>query len=293
MATEIRRGVLLALAAAAAFGVTTPIVQRASDGAGPFATAAVLYAGAASASLLPWQRQDGPRLEARHLPRVASIAALGAFVAPAALVAGLARTSGTTASLLLNLEGVFTVVLGVLLHAERVVPRVWAAAFAIASGGAIVGLDRTAAGTAGTWLGPALVVVATLGWALDNALSRPLADLWTRDVVAAKGALGAVASATVALAIGEGWPAPAGAAVVLACGAVGYGGSLRLYLRAQRALGAARTGSVFGAAPFVGAALAVALGEPTGLFTVLGGVAMLLGLYLHLTEEPEVVSPAP
>ena len=46
-----------------------------------------------------------------------------------------------------------------------------------------------------------------------------------------------------------------------AIGASGYGLSLRLYLLAQRAFGAARTGSVFAFAPFIGAALAIALGD--------------------------------
>jgi hypothetical protein len=40
---------------------------------------------------------------------------------------------------------------------------------------------------------------------------------------------------------------------LLAVGAIGYGLSLRFYLLVQRAFGAARTGSVFAFAPFIGA----------------------------------------
>ena len=40
-------GVMLAVLAAIAFGVTTPIVAWAGRGVGPLATAALLYAGAA------------------------------------------------------------------------------------------------------------------------------------------------------------------------------------------------------------------------------------------------------
>jgi drug/metabolite transporter (DMT)-like permease len=39
----IARGVLLALAAALAFGLSTPFVQLAGRGVGPFTTAALLY----------------------------------------------------------------------------------------------------------------------------------------------------------------------------------------------------------------------------------------------------------
>jgi len=71
-----------------------------------------------------------------------------------------------------------------------------------------------------------------------------------------------------------------------AVGATGYGLSLRCYLLAQRAFGAARTGSVFAFAPFIGAALAVALGDRAGgVFMLAGGAAMLAGIVLHLTES--------
>ena len=40
------RGGLLALLAATLFGISTPLVQRAGAGLGPFTTAALLYAGA-------------------------------------------------------------------------------------------------------------------------------------------------------------------------------------------------------------------------------------------------------
>ena len=46
------RGGLLALAAAALFGFSTPLLQRFGAGLGPFATASLLYLGAALAGLL-------------------------------------------------------------------------------------------------------------------------------------------------------------------------------------------------------------------------------------------------
>ena len=69
-------------------------------------------------------------------------------------------------------------------------------------------------------------------------------------------------------------------------GATGYGLSLRFYLLAQRAFGAARTGSVFAFAPFIGAAFAVLLGErPAGWMMALGSGLMLAGVLLHLAES--------
>jgi hypothetical protein len=74
---------------------------------------------------------------------------------------------------------------------------------------------------------------------------------------------------------------------LLAVGATGYGLSLRFYLLAQRAFGAARTGSVFAFAPFVGALFAFLLGERSGSAWMLAGaLLMVLGIVLHLAESP-------
>jgi drug/metabolite transporter (DMT)-like permease len=278
----IRRGVLLALAAAVAFGLSTPFVQLAGRGVGAFSTAALLYAGAAGLAALLGGARPIPRSSWRTL---ALVAFFGAFVAPALLAAGLARASGTAASLLLNLEAVFTVVLGALVHREAVARRVWLAVGVIAGGGALLVLDRAEDGLR-LDVGLLLVAGATLGWALDNTLSRALSDFDPARVVAGKGTLGALVSVAVAIALREPVPSLTSGLGLLACGALGYGASLRLYLLAQRTLGSARTGSVFAVGPFVGALAAAALGQPLGGgLTALGGVAIALGVCLHLTEE--------
>jgi hypothetical protein len=81
-------------------------------------------------------------------------------------------------------------------------------------------------------------------------------------------------------------PAIGRALVLLACGATGYGLSLRLYLLAQRRIGAARTASIFALAPFVGAALAWVLGaRSAGALTAVSAGLFGIGVFLHLTER--------
>ena len=72
----MKRGVLLAIAAAVAFGVTTPIVAWASRGT--FATAALLYGGAALAALLLRPFSKGEPLRRSDAPRVVLVAVVGA-----------------------------------------------------------------------------------------------------------------------------------------------------------------------------------------------------------------------
>ncbi len=279
----ITRGVLLALAAAALFGLTTPLIQRFGEGAGPFAIAALLYGGAAGLAAISGRSSAETPLSRVHLPRLAGVALFGALVAPVLLALGLRATSGTSASLLLNLEAVFTVALGAAVHREPVGRQVIAAVGVIALGGAVVSF-APADGTT-TLFGSLLIAGATLSWALDNTLSRPLSELDPGQVVAGKGLIGAGLSLVGALLLDQSFPALYPAMGLMICGALGYGGSLRLYLRAQRILGAARTGSVFAIAPFLGALLAILLGEPIGgVATLVGGLLMAFGVYLHLTE---------
>jgi len=280
------RGGLLALLAAALFGVSTPLIQLLGAGVGAFTTAALLYAGAALVGAL--SRRPG-HLEARlarsDLPRLLGVAAFGAMLGPVALAWGLQHTGATSASLMLTLEALFTAVLAWLLYREAMDRRVQAAMALLIAGAAILVLDAARSGGAELW-GLIAVLVATAAWGVDNALSRALAERDPGQVVMAKSALGATATAMFALAPGEPLPTAAAAAGLFAVGATGYGLSLRLYLLAQRAFGAARTGSVFAFAPFIGAAVAVALGDrSTGWLLAVGAALMLLGVLLHLTES--------
>lgn len=282
--TPIARSSLIAVTAGALFGATAPGVAFFGRGAGPSATATLLYAGAALGALAVRAAAREAAVPRRQMPRLVLVAALGAALAPTCLAFGLQTTGPLAASLLLNLEAIFTVVLAWVVFREHVGTRVVSAAGAMLVGGALLALRGH--DTRGDALGVLAVTVATLAWALDNTLTRPLADLDPRAVVRWKASLGAVMSLGVALFGGQAWPRPLAAAGLVACGAVGYGASLRLYLRAQRALGAARTGSLFAVGPFVGAALSFVLGDRAGAPLVLGAsVCFVVAVYLHLTER--------
>lgn len=282
------RGGFFAVLAATLFGISTPLVQLAGEGVGPFTTAALLYAGAALLGAFtrkPSEREA--RVRRADVPRLLAMAGFGAVLGPVALAWGLQHTSGTGASLMLALEAVFTAVLARWLYHEAMDRRVWTAMLLLLAGGVLLVLDRGAAGDT-QLLGLLAVLLATAAWGIDNTLSRGVAERDPAQVVLFKAALGAPAALLLALAWREAWPAPGQAAALLAIGATGYGLSLRLYLLAQRAFGAARTGSVFAFAPFIGASLAIALGERGfGWGMGAGGLLMLAGVVVHLYERHE------
>lgn len=283
---------MLGVLAAVSFGLTAPLVARAADDTGPFATAATLYFGAALIAL--GSRRRSPLATIREMPArtLVPMVLAGAVIAPAAFAWGLHRTGGTTGSLLLNLEAGFTVLFAMGMLGEKVSARASAALFLIACGGVLIGLDAARDAAAIDVLGVLSVVLATASWALDNVLARRLSLQHPMDVVVAKGLLGSLVSLGIALGRGEAWPQLSDAAILLLCGALGYGASLRLYLAAQAHIGAARTGSVFAVAPFVGAGLAWALGDRgAGVLTLSAAGLFVLGIALHASEgsEPDQV----
>ncbi|HEY2900026.1 MAG TPA: DMT family transporter [Polyangia bacterium] len=283
---------MLAFVAAGLFGVTAPLLQKASAGVSPLFSGSLLYLGAAlGAGLRVVPRSGGQNrgsaralLTRAFLLRLSIVALVGAALAPVLLVRGLGRTDAATASLLLALEAPFTLLLAWLFLREHIGRRVLFAALAIFAGGAALVVGSLRAGAAVGSAG--LVAAAAFAWALDNLLSRALADHDPVLVVVGKGIMGGAVSGVVALIAGQTPPSPRAALALLLLGAVSFGISLQFYLRAQQLVGVGRTASVFGVSPFIGVVAAVALGAPwPGVQLPIAAGLIGLGLWLHLSER--------
>jgi drug/metabolite transporter (DMT)-like permease len=197
----------------------------------------------------------------------------------------LARTDAASASLLLNLEVVFTAVMAWVVFRENVDRRVLAGMAAIVAGG--VALAWQTPGVRGT-AGPLLITLACLAWALDNNLTRRVSGGDAAVLAALKGLVAGAANLSLALAFGARLPAPGALAAAGLVGLFGYGVSLVLFIMALRDLGTARTGAYFSIAPFFGTALALLIfGErPEPAFWLAAGL-MAIGVWLHVTERHE------
>jgi drug/metabolite transporter (DMT)-like permease len=279
------KGGLLALLASVFFGLSTPMVQSLGKGLGSFTTAALLYGGAALVAWLlrrPVSQEAGVRKS--DATRLLLMAMAGAVIGPVALAWGLQNTSGSSASLMLTLEAVVTAVLAWRWYGESMDKRVIAALLLLLAGGLVLVLEQGAVGQVQLF-GLLAVLLATVAWGVDSTLSRGVADRDPGQVVLVKSALGVLCTGVLARLFDEPIPSAVSAIGLMAVGATGYGLSLRFYLLAQRTFGAARTGSVFAFAPFIGAIGAFALGDRSGsAWMVFAGVLMLLGVLLHLLE---------
>jgi drug/metabolite transporter (DMT)-like permease len=284
-----RHGIAAALAAAALFGVTTPLAKPLVAATGPLMLAALLYLGAgaglALASLRRARDATPPEAALRRgdAPLLVAIVAAGGIAAPVLMLLGLARVSAVVASLLLNLEAPLTMLLAVALFGEHLGGRAAAGAALVAGGAAVLAWAPGALGA--RWPGVVALVLACAGWALDNNLTQRLS---LRDPVAIARTKGLAAGGVllaVALALGRELPSARTVLAALVLGAVGYGVSVALAVRAMRQLGAAREAAYFATAPFVGAVAAVPLlGTPLGLRELAAGGTMALGIALLLAE---------
>lgn len=284
-------GVPLALASAILFGVSTPIAKVLLGDVQLVVLAGLLYLGSGIGlwllrSVARLRRAaNEPGLQRRDVPLLALIVALGGMAGPLLLMSGLAATPASTASLLLNLEGVLTLGIAWIVFRENVDLRIGVGAVAILGAAAL--LSWSGERGAVTWRSLA-IAGACLAWAIDNNLTRKLSGGDPVELAMIKGLAAGTLNAILATTVHAQWPRLGVALGAAAVGLVGYGVSLACFILALRHLGTARTGAYFSVAPFVGATVAiVALGEPVSDRFLMAAALMALGLYVHLTERHE------
>lgn len=278
-------GVAAVLGAALLFGAGTPLAKLLLAQASPWLLAGLLYLGSGLGlgAVRRLRRAPAVQLSRAEWPWLAGAVLAGGVVGPVLLMLGLTRMPASGASLLLNAEGVFTALLAWLAFRENVDRRIALGMTAIALGAVVLSWPGQAR-FAGAW--PALAVLgACLAWAIDNNLTRKVSLADASWIASVKGL--AAGSINLALAFGLGATLPRAPVVAasLLVGFLAYGVSLTWFVLGLRHLGTARTGAYFSIAPFFGAVLAVALGEPVTVPLLLAGALMAVGIWLHLTER--------
>jgi drug/metabolite transporter (DMT)-like permease len=134
-------GAVLALLSAALFGASTPLAKALLGDVAPWMLAGLLYlgAGVGLAAIHSARRTLGiepPEAPLRRgdVPRLAAVVLAGGIVGPVLLMVGLTRTDASSASLLLNLEGLCTLGIAWVVFRENVDLRIGLGAAAILSG---------------------------------------------------------------------------------------------------------------------------------------------------------------
>jgi drug/metabolite transporter (DMT)-like permease len=287
-----RQGVGVALLAAVLFGLSAPIAKLLLGRTTPQLLAGLLYLGSGLGLLAVWLvhrrgSHEAP-LTRRDAPWLAGAIAFGGVVGPLLLMIGLTRTAASAASLLLNLEGVFTALLAWFVFRENFDWRIALGMLAILAGGVVLSWEGEL--RVGGVLGSLAIAGACLAWAVDNNLTQKVSGGDPVQVAMLKGLVAGTVNTAIAIALGATWPRGGTVSAAMVLGFLSYGASLTLFVLALRHLGTARTGAYFSVAPFVGAAASLVIfrERPTALFLT-GAALMALGVWFHLTERHDHV----
>jgi drug/metabolite transporter (DMT)-like permease len=284
---------LLALLAALLFGASAPLSKLLLASAAPVTLAALLYLGSGIGafllhSIMNWRKPAAvePPIRKIDLPWLAGAIAAGGIAAPILLLLGLDRTPAATASLLLNFEGAATAVIALIVFREAIGRRVGLAVGLVTL--ASILLTWTTGGGFGLSLGALAVIGATILWGFDNNFTRNISASDPLLIVMVKGLTAGVFNLGLGLILGQSFPSLPVTLLAMLLGSLSYGASIALFIFAMRGLGAARTSTLFGTAPFAGAVLSIIFLQerPEGLF-VPAFLVMMIGAWLLFTEDHE------
>ncbi len=282
------RPLLYAIISAALFGISTPVAKVLLVELDPVALAGLLYLGAfiglSVVSVLRTSRTKAAPLERKDAPWLAGAILAGGVLAPILMMSGLTTVSGLAGSLLTNLEGAATALIAVAVFREHAGRRLWLALSVMTAAGVLLSWDPS-----GGFIdpaGPILIVLAVICWGIDNNLTRQISGKDPVRIAQLKGLIAGCASLGVAAVLGARLSLTPSLFLALLLGALSYGISLVLFIKALEGLGSSRAGAFFSMGPFVGAAVAVLfLDDSLTPPFVLAALLMAIGVYALASER--------
>ncbi|MDX2215144.1 MAG: DMT family transporter [Oculatellaceae cyanobacterium bins.114] len=212
---------------------------------------------------------------------------IGGLMAPVLQIYGIAYSSASVASLMLNLEGVFTALIAWIVFQEPFERRV-ALGLATITLGSIV-LVWQGNGMNLSW-GALAIAGASLAWATSSNLTQKVATRNPLQVVMYRVGVSGGINTSLALAAGHTlpnlWLMGAIALTGLFCIALTF----FCFIMALRHIGTSKAGTLFSLFPFTGAVLSiVSLNEPVTSRLIIAGLLMAIGLGFCLKLKPQEI----
>jgi len=284
--------ILQALSAAIFFGASAPIAKLLLGDIEPIFLAAFLYLGSGTGiALVKWtQRTRLKDMEAgikrADIPWLAGAIIAGGIIAPIVLMISLQNTPASTASLLLNFEGVGTTLIALVFFKEAIGRRAWTAIIIITLASIFLSTDFKS--EFGLSLGALGIILACVLWGADNNFTRNISGKDPLAIVAWKGLVAGTFSFFLAWVLGNPFPSMTNILGTLVLGFVSYGLSTMLFIRSMRGLGAARTSALYGTAPLAGVLLSIVIfGELPSFLFIIAAILMIGGALLLINEQHE------
>lgn len=297
------KAVVYALLAAVLYGIQIPFSKMLEGKLETLFLAALLYLGAGFGMMAVWavELRTAPRkseasLAGKDIPFVVLMILLD-IAAPILLLSGLRLSSAGTVSLLGNFEIAATALLAMLIFREAVGKRLWIAIALITLASLLLSVGDLAAVRLSP--GSLLVLLACAVWGLENNCTRRLSGKSPMQIVILKGIGSGSGALILALVFSKTDGSVLYILLAAVLGFVAYGLSIYFYVKAQRELGAARTGAFYAAAPFVGVMLTWIILKEQITWTFLAALLLMIAgcvlgisekhnhMHVHLREEHE------
>jgi drug/metabolite transporter (DMT)-like permease len=291
-------GYVAAVVSAILFGVSSTLNKIALENVNPTVIAGMIYFVAGvflfAIHLSPLCKKILAKLDSsktetkitnKDYKTLAFVIICGSIIAPLLLLNGLSQSTAINASLLLNAESLFTVVIAFIFLNERCAKREYIGILMLLVGvifvttnGAFHKLSLTE-----NVIGNLLIMGACLFWGIDNNLSKFLSR--KRDIIMVTGLkcfIGGLALLSISFLLGFSFSIPLiSLPYILFVGAFSIAFSILFFLFALRKIGSMRTGVIFSLSSLFGAVLAyVVLRESFTIIQLIAGSVMILGIYV-------------
>ena len=288
MNSSAKKGIFLAILAAALYAVNSPFSKLLLDDMPPTLMAGFLYLGAGLSMgiIAPFRpkRKKEDKLTKRELPFTLAMILLD-IAAPICLLIGLNATSAANASLLNNFEIVATALIALMLFKEKISPRLCMGILFVTASCILLSFEDIS--SLQFSFGSLFILLACVCWGFENNCTRKISSKDPMQIVLLKGIFSGLGSVVIGLCVGERVSSLLTVLAVLGVGCVAYGLSIFFYVYAQRLLGAARTSAYYAIAPFIGTLLSLIIFREipqTLYFAAL--MLMIIGAWLCSKDEP-------
>jgi len=197
----------------------------------------------------------------------------------------LERVEAGSVALWLNLELAMTAVLGVLFFRDHLSYKAWSGVLAAVLAAALLSWSQGVAGIAAGLL----VLMACVFWGLDNHLTALIDGISPSQSTFFKGLIAGLVNLAIGIHLRPLDTDASAILMALLVGALAYGLSIVLYIRAAQGMGATRAQVFFSSAPFFGLLFAIVFLDEAfmaiywlaGLLFVVAIVLLMLDSHVH------------
>lgn len=286
-----RKGIFLAVFAAALYALSTPVSKILLDYVPSVIMASFLYIGAgvgmfltiAAKKLFNFKRKE-EHLTRKEILYIIILIFLD-IVAPISMMLGLKMTTASNASLLSTFEIVITSLIALFIFKTKIHLRVWIGIVLITISSIMLSVKDVH--DLSFSYGSLLVLLSCICWGFENNITKKISAKNPKEIVMLKDIFAGIGSLFIALMIGERSNAYWAFGITMILGFIAYGLSSMAFIYSQRSLGAPKAALFYSISPFISVILSFLIfRDKIGITYIFALIIMLIGAWLAASNRP-------